>query len=147
VDAREKRIQRLKEIRTRDVQRAVAELSQALAVLATCEARVKETREALQRAEMERRSLSARATTAAEYIEFEAWLDTVSLQHLAARRAELQQKIRVERQRELLKQLRVKEKQVELLLERLLERRLRAEQRAERRRDDELARFAAQFKE
>lgn len=147
MDPREKRILRLREIRTREVHRAASEVHAVANELCVVEEALKEAALALTRAERERRELGTRSHLAQDYTELETWLDTLSIRFQTAQKVVREVRGRLERHRKVLAQKRMEEKQAGLLLERLGERRLQEERKRERNREDEFARLRSPLKE
>lgn len=147
MDRREKRMERLRELREREVQTAAAALEGMAKNVLAAEAEARRAAEEIRRVSQERRDLSLRTCSASDYVEMDAWLDTLARRQLALLRRARELRSELERQRGIVGQLRIREKQAERLVQRLVERRLGDERARERKADDERARMAAQHKE
>jgi flagellar biosynthesis chaperone FliJ len=147
VDRREKRMERLRALRQREVHAAAAHLESMARSLLAAETELKSSTDHVRRVSEERRDLSLHSCSAADYVEMDAWLDTLARRQLSLVRQVREARVALERQRGLVGQLRVQEKQAERLVRRLEERRMQQAQVQERRLDDEVARIANQLKE
>lgn len=147
MERREKRLERLRALREREVHAAAAELETMARGVLAAEAEVRRSAEHIRQVSEERRTLSQRTCSASEYVEMDAWLDTLARRQIGLIRRARELRASLERQRGIVGQLRIKEKQAERLVRRLEERRKQEEQAQERRVDDEVARMASQQKE
>jgi hypothetical protein len=133
------RVQRLIELRERQLTEAVGFLTRAQVSEHAALTKEQECRAKVTSADAERRALATKEASAASYVEHENWLETVVIQHGRAFGEYRRAKAETLRCRQGVQHARVSMKQVQLLLERLEQRQAEVARRVERRNEDELA--------
>jgi flagellar export protein FliJ len=144
VTPREKRVQRVVELRDQRLKLAVRAFEEARQLEQKAALEFVRAREARAAAERERRALSTGTNGIQAFIEAEEWLRACTAREEFAAQRERQFRAQLEKARARLREAVTKLRQLERLAERLAQERRTREGRAERRLDDEIGQRIAQ---